>query len=214
MRVTSLLVVCAVAVVLAEDQASGGDCEGAHCSTCQLGAAAATAVAGAIAGRRSHRTYTPEPLPDPVVDRLLWAATWAPTAKNTQQVSFTLVKSADAIRRLEAVVSADLGVPFAIFYGAPLVVFLSAPDPDRQNWGPEDCNLAAQNMMLMGEALGVGSCYIGLAHTLNNHPEVLHNVLGLPENHQIFATLIFGYPLPDSSSSVVPRDPPNVLKVI
>lgn len=49
------------------------------------------------------------------------------------------------------------------FYGAPTVITLFGPKGFL--FTPEDCAVAAENMMLAADALGVGSCYIGQGWT-------------------------------------------------
>ena len=53
--------------------------------------------------------------------------------------------------------------------------------------------MAAQNMMLAAYTLGIGSCWIGTAVALANDPKVKAN-LGVPEDHEVYAAIIFGYP--------------------
>jgi nitroreductase len=53
--------------------------------------------------------------------------------------------------------------------------------------------MAAQNMMLAAFTLGIGSCWIGTAVGLANSPKVKAE-LEVPEDHEVHAAIIFGYP--------------------
>ncbi|MFR9254548.1 MAG: nitroreductase family protein [Merdibacter sp.] len=45
------------------------------------------------------------------------------------------------------------------FYDAPTVITLFLPR--RTSFLSQDCAVAAENMMLVADTLGIGSCYIG-----------------------------------------------------
>ena len=79
-----------------------------------------------------------------------------------------------------------------VFHDAPLVVIIACEDASEK-WAKEDSALAAENMFLAARALGVGSCFIGMAHALNQDAECLA-AAGVPEGHKIFAVLAFGFP--------------------
>ena len=81
-----------------------------------------------------------------------------------------------------------------LFYGAPVLILVFA-SPDVIN--EHDCALAAENMMLAAQSLGVGSFWIGLATGLGYDVEFLKEV-GVPEGHKLIAPLIFGYPTKDN----------------
>ena len=73
-----------------------------------------------------------------------------------------------------------------------------------------DCGLAAQNMFLAAYQAGLGSCFIGFAAFLNQDPKVLTEI-GIPEDHELVAPLIFGYP---NETPVSKSREPKVLKWI
>jgi len=82
---------------------------------------------------------------------------------------------------------------FSIFYNAPvLVLVLGARDAVSSVL---DCTLCAENMMLAAWALGIGSCWVGAATLVEQNPG-LRAALKVPDDHQVVAPLIFGYPAP------------------
>jgi len=65
--------------------------------------------------------------------------------------------------------------------------------PASSPWTPENCALAAQNLMLMAHALGLGSCWIGFAQNWLRTAEG-RTVLDLPPDYQPVAPIIVGAP--------------------
>lgn len=182
-----------------------------------------------IKSRRSIRSYENKPVSDSAIDILLEAAIYAPTAQNLQPWKFTFVTNKAELKRLSDVskqarlqalpnvVNEDLerfknslkNPQFDMFYGAPLVVFISGP---KSLFAVNDCSMAAQNMMLSAYALGIGSCWIGGAVLYANSPEGKAE-LGVPEDHQVYSALIFGYPK-GGFPKAPQRRPPEILKRI
>ncbi|HYA77891.1 MAG TPA: nitroreductase family protein, partial [Verrucomicrobiae bacterium] len=89
---------------------------------------------------------------------------------------------------------------FNIFYNAPLLIFVSGV---KSPYAIYDCSMAAQNMMLAAYMLGIGSCFIGTAVPAANSPNV-KSTLGIPEDHDVYAAVIFGY-----SKGGFPKAPPK-----
>ncbi|MBI2302327.1 MAG: nitroreductase family protein [Armatimonadetes bacterium] len=180
-------------------------------------------VTEAIRTRRSVRRYSPEPLEPGTLDALLDAAVQAPSGMNTQPWAFGLVEGADAIRHLgdrakaHLLASLESGSPlealrdrlvspdFNIFYGAPaLIVIYVRPAVTAA----VDGALAAQNVMLAAHAMGLGTCWIGLAHGFLDSPEAKAE-FGVPEDCRVSAPLIAGRPA--GPTPPVPRKAPEVL---
>jgi nitroreductase len=164
--------------------------------------------------RRAVRDYKPYDVPDDIIRELIKAGTYAPSAMNRQPWRFVVVKDRDTIARLserskkllldgrgniddpeaEHLATALRMPGFNVFYNAPVLILIFAtPDaisPERE------CSLAAENMMLAGRSLGIGSCFIGLALSLGSDDATLEE-LKVPKGHSLVAPLIFGYPVKD-----------------
>jgi nitroreductase len=165
---------------------------------------AENAVMKAIKERRSIRKYEDKPVPKEVVDELLSAAMMSPSAMNRQPWEFIVVTDRKMIRELSDRVKKQAGIigyaaKYAerftsredlIFYGAPLVVIVTAPK--NYEWAGLDCGILAQTMFLAAYSLGLGSCFIGFARMLNKDAEAF-KMLGIPADREILAPLIFGY---------------------
>ena len=131
-------------------------------------------ILNAIANRSSIRRYTEEPLTEKEVQTLVKAGMQAPTARNAQEVHFSVLPGShpilaelEAEKRLQFL-SGDMPAemkeqirndPNNFYFQAPLVLFLSA-DNDF-SWSKLDAGIAAENIALAAEGLGLGSLIIG-----------------------------------------------------
>jgi nitroreductase len=167
-------------------------------------------VIEAIKSRRAIRSFEDKPVPDQTIQTLLEAATYAPSAINIQPWKFTVVTNKEAMKQLSDMAKpalirmlpdvGDEGLmglkkrlsdpQYNIFYNAPLLIFVSGI---KSPYAIYDCSMAAQNMMLAAYSLGIGSCWIGTAVHTANDPKVKAD-LGVPEDHEVHAAIIFGYP--------------------
>jgi len=177
-----------------------------------------------IAGRRSIRSYEDKSVPKEVIQKILNAGVWAPSGMNSQPWHFAVIESREIINKLsertKELVSENMPLPEnlkaafksdkdVIFYGAPLLILISVQKKD-ESWRTVnllDCGLAAENMFLAAYQAGLGSCFIGFAAFLNHDAKTLADV-GIPEDHELIAPLIFGYP------SQTPSPEPREVKML
>ena len=164
-----------------------------------------------IRERRSVRNYTDREVPQTVIRSIIAAGVQAPTALGLQPWQFVVVRDRDLMRQAsdyckpilaeriqeesrpetEEFLAALRNPDYSIFYNAPvLVLVLGARDVVSSVL---DCSLCAENMMLAAWALGIGSCWIGSAALIQENPDLV-SALKIPDDHQIVAPLIFGYP--------------------
>ena len=132
----------------------------------------------AIYSRRAVREFTSQPVHEQVLRQLIDAAIQAPSAVNQQPWLFTIVQDKALLARISREAKAHMlrtsaaalashhfqsileNPDFDIFYHAPALVVISAPEGP---WVVEDCALAAENLMLAACAVGLGTCWIGFA---------------------------------------------------
>ncbi|MHA1221913.1 MAG: nitroreductase family protein [Candidatus Heimdallarchaeaceae archaeon] len=73
----------------------------------------------------------------------------------------------------------------------------------------EDCNIAAQNILLGAQTLGLGATYIGyLVKSWNNSKEI-RKIINLPRDHKLYACIALGYPK-NKFKRLVPRPKPLI----
>lgn len=88
--------------------------------------------------------------------------------------------------------------------------------PKNFLFAAEDCAVAAENMMLAADALGVGSCYIGQGWPAFDDPfgqETLGR-WGIPADYYAVMQLLLGYPKADDAHPTPkPRKEGRILRV-
>lgn len=133
-------------------------------------------VIKAIMERRSIRDFKPETLTAEQIDALQKAALASPSAVNRQPWHFSFVYNQDLLARISSEVLDSFrrngnqelldrmkARHESIFYGAPLVVFISVPGTPEKSWYDIDAGIAVQNLAIAAQSLGLGSCIIGMA---------------------------------------------------
>lgn len=163
----------------------------------------------AIYQRRSVRQFTEEPVDQNDLSVLIDAAIQAPSAVNEQPWSFYVVRSRDHLTILSAGVKDYLLRTSSVaamaehlhetlsdpgndtFHGAPVLIVIASHYDSV--WAIEDCALAAGNMMLTAHSMGLGSCWIGSAHSYLQTPQGRAS-LGLETHHRAVAPVIVGHP--------------------
>jgi nitroreductase len=104
-----------------------------------------------------------------------------------------------SVRDLHANLSRYRGMELArklgldvIFYAAPVVIVFHSSD--AATTPKDDCVIAAQTMSMTAMTMGLESCYIGLFTNASKAHPPIREELGLPDGHQVYSTLIMGYP--------------------
>lgn len=174
-----------------------------------------------IINRASLRTYSDKKLTKEHIDILLESAMRAPTAGNMMLYSIILIEDENTKKILSQTCDNQ---PF-IAKSSVIMIFTA----DYQKWydyynlfgvkdycdkhgltyeGPGEANIllaandaiiAAQNVVIAGESLGIGSCYIG--DIMENY-EIHRELLNLPEFTFPVAMLCLGY-YPDNYNKVL-----------
>jgi nitroreductase len=101
----------------------------------------------------------------------------------------------------------DVGID-NIFYQAPVVIITHA-DRSVTSCPLEDATIAAHQMMLMAESLGLGTCYIGNFYPYANDSPAIREILSVPEVNEILMAFTLGYPL-IRFNKLVDRNEPEV----
>lgn len=168
-----------------------------------------------ILHRRAIRRFSEKQIEETALQQILQAGLYAPSAGGRQEVLFAVCQDKEIKERLGRIKRANAHPHMATatsyvsreqpsiaddpnitnaFYGAPTVITLFAPKDFL--FSKEDCALAAENMMLAADALGIGSCYIGQGWEAFAAPygqEIL-KVWNVPISHYAVMQLLLGYP--------------------
>lgn len=148
-----------------------------------------------ILTRRSVRDFKAEQIKDEELDLILQAGIYAPSGMNKQSWQFTVVQNKEKVELLAKVTRETLGRDAGYnFYGPPTLIMLSN-DKDNTN-GLADCACALENVFLMANSLGIGSCWINQLKTICDEKEVREVLtsFGVPENHIVWGMASIGYP--------------------
>ena len=153
--------------------------------------------------RRSIRHFTPQDVSPEIVDRIIEAGRYTPTARNTQGVSYVILReNMDEYERIAVSLFRGLRPIVGIFYrqfkhfqiddrfffkGAPVVIVVKAKNV-------VDGALAASAMELVARAYGVGVLYSGLFSVAARFSRRLKQKLSADSGERIVTALVLGHP--------------------
>ncbi len=153
-------------------------------------------VSEAIKNRYSCRSYKAEPVPEEKLRKILEAARLAPSAHNTQERKFIVVK--DAKKRKE--VAEAVGQSFIA--EAPLIITAVGLNPEDvlpsgiPNY-VANLAIAVDHMTLQATEEGLGTCWIGAFSQ-----EEVKKVLEIPEEYKIVVLMPLGFPAEKGRSKI------------
>jgi len=178
--------------------------------------------------RRSIRDYEFRGVALELVKEIIRDSCLSPSSSHNQPWRFIIITDKGLIKRLsdecKETLLADLDrkpdAPsrkyeailrdpnFNVFYNAPCLVYIAGSK--EVGTLHVDCALAAAYFMFSASARSLGTCWIGLGQHLRD-PSLMGEI-GLPEDHEIVAPIILGYP------KVIPgvpvRQEPQILRSI
>jgi nitroreductase len=145
-----------------------------------------------IKRRRVTRTFTEEPVADEQLAKLVNAARWASSAGNRHVHKFFITRDPAKIRLVRSFSPGLLSEPPAlIFILTDHEVAARERLQDGDDANAVDVGTAAQNMMTMAQALGLGSCPVP-----SFSKSGVGAVLGLPPSLTPELMLMVGHPRP------------------
>lgn len=160
----------------------------------------------AIFDRRSIRAYTAEPLTEEQLKTLAEIAMASPTGMNlqpwlfhfaTDQAKIAVVSEAAVsyFRKTgnQVVLDRIASRHPSIFYGAPLVVFITMP---KDNPSGVDAGIAVANLAIAAQSMGLGSCIIGMASAAfaSDQAADAARVLEIPDDRAFIISIAIGHP--------------------
>lgn len=165
--------------------------------------------------RRSTRKFAETPVGEDELAQVIEAGRFAPSGSNSQTTHFIVIRSRGVLRELATLVErrfaamepeSDMYVslrnsirmaqspkPYVFHYDAPVLVVVC----NRIGYGNAmaDSACAMENMMLMANALDLGSCWINQLRWLRDDPAVRSRLLelGMTEDETVCAALALGH---------------------
>lgn len=177
-----------------------------------------------IKSRRSTRSFLDVPVKKEDIDLIIEAGRYAPSAMNGQKNLFTVITSKEKLDFLDNFVRETYAFLYEkhlkgedieeslirkvdenyhFFYKAPAIVIVTN-EKDNRN-GKADVSVALQNMFLMAESIGLGTCWINQLCSLEKVDSIrkLLDSYGIPSNHFVGGVCAIGYI--DKPTPIKPR---------
>jgi len=168
-------------------------------------------VLNVIKQRRSIRNYSDQEIEQEKLDIILESARLAPSASNSQDWFFYVVKSRETKEKIAA--SEPLNTN-QFLRKAPIVIVgcersigvvdaatgavLKVVGARNRSWADVDVTIALEHMVLTATDLGVGSCWVGMFDGRR-----ISGILDMPGDQHIVALLALGYPAAPSSDDSI-----------
>jgi nitroreductase len=171
-----------------------------------------------IRRRRSIRRYLAKQISGSEINQILEAAVFAPSAMNQQKWHFAVVQNKSVLSRMVQItrknkLRSNISVlvkmaqeeDYHTYHGAPTVVIVSGEEQTK--FVELDCAMAAQNIALAAESMGIGSCIMTSAGLLFASVEGLEmkKELGIPKGYKHICSIALGYRM-DDPCMVPPRN--------
>ena len=167
-----------------------------------------------IKSRRSTRKFQDRPVPEELLSQVIEAGRYAPSGGNTQSTHLIVIQKPEVLDRLRELVQEGFRQKeeepgmypsianairrsktgdYVFHYRAPVLI-LTAHPKDGSN-AIANCACILENMMLMANALDLGSCWINQLRWLNEDPALLslEKELGMKEDERVFGALALGF---------------------
>lgn len=164
-----------------------------------------------IKSRRSTRSFIEKEVEQEKLEQIIEAARYAPSGGNNQSNHFIVVKNGQFLEELAKMVQTEFSKMevkddmykslkssilqskkgnYVFHYNAPVLVVVCNKKGYSNALADSAC--AIENMLVMANALDLGSCYINQLTWLSEH-EVIRNILSLSEDEMVCGAVAIGY---------------------
>ncbi|WP_228351599.1 nitroreductase family protein [Variimorphobacter saccharofermentans] len=179
-----------------------------------------------IKSRRSTRRFKEKIVPEEILHQVIEAGRYAPSGGNSQSTHFIVIQKKQVLDKLADLareefakmeiqentykslvnsINASKKGNYVFHYNCPVLIITA----NKKDYGNNiaDCACALENMMLMANALDLGSVWINQLRWLNENPVILNVMkeLGLEEDERVYGALALGYP--DTQDGLPVRTP-------
>ena len=138
--------------------------------------------------RYSVRKFSDRPVEQEKLDRIIEAALVAPTAKNSQPWRMYVLKSEEALAKINALSRCIFGAPVVLLFTYDRNEEWKSPLEDGVHAGVEDASIVATHVMLEAWVQGLGSLWVNLFP--NTETE---RAFDLPESERSVLLMPIGY---------------------
>jgi nitroreductase len=155
---------------------------------------------------RSYRNFKPVPVEKELLKHVLELSVWSPSAKNQHPTNWIVINDEAKLLTIMNLIlayvkesgnSLEIADEYEkgnnVVMGSAKTVVIAHARTNAIN-PAVDTAIAMQNITLMLNAHGVGSCWAGYLTRLSNVIPEIRELIGVPEGHQIFGAMMAGYP--------------------
>ena len=146
--------------------------------------------------RYSVRSFSSRPIEQEKLDRIIEAALIAPTAKNAQPWRIYVLKSEEALEKVNGLSRCIFGAPVVLLFAYSRSEEWKSPLEEGVHAGVEDASIVATHVMLEAWDEGIGSIWVNLFP--NTETE---RAFGLPEDERSVLLMPLGYVADDAAPS-------------
>lgn len=143
--------------------------------------------------RYSVRKFKDESISEEHMARILEAANVAPTGCNYQPQRIYIVKSEEALAKINTASKCIFGAKTVLIFAYDKTEDWKNRLEDGVHSGVQDVSIVATHVMMEAWECGVGSCWVNFFS-----PTELHKIMGLPENEEVICIMPIGYPADDA----------------
>lgn len=165
-------------------------------------------VIEAILKRRTIRDYRDVPLSRETLQTLLDCAMWAPSGRNSQPCHVRVLKDKSLLEELDKDFWAKVGrgTPAytkcdvnPVYQGAPALFLIYTPTEDQMNSG-----LAAENIAIAAEGMGLGTCIIASVGSLlkSDEGDKWKKIIDIPDDFKFQIAVAVG----EKAEEPVPKE--------
>lgn len=141
--------------------------------------------------RRSIRKYSQELLSPDEIRKIIEAALLSPTSKNRHSWEFIAVEEKEALTQLSVCKPGS-----AAFIADSVLSVVVLGNPLISDAWVEDASIAAINMQLQAEELGIGSCWVQVRNRNYSDTitagEYINDLLDIPMPMEVLCVIAFG----------------------
>ena len=140
--------------------------------------------------RRSIRKYLDKAVPKDMVEKIIMAGMAAPSSGNQQPWQFVIINEKELLYKIAEInpyagMLNHCGVAVAVCGDISLTKY--------EEFWPQDCSAATQNMLLEAVHLGLGAVWLGIYPT-RDVVDGIKKILNLPEGIIPFSIVPLGFP--------------------
>ena len=168
-----------------------------------------------IRTRHSTRKFLQKPVEKEKLEQVIEAGRFAPSGGNNQTTHFIVIQDTAVLTELARIAREEFAKmelapdtyaslakaiqlskkgSYVFHYNAPVLILTA----NRIGFGNNmaDCSCAVENMMLMANALDLGSCWINQINWLNENPAMVAYLkkLGMRDGETVYVSMALGYP--------------------